>query len=74
MGALSHCRPPNTPVFEDETDARQQLLDRGHLRARHDVRRANPPRGRFGFGLPGGVESGRGGMITAEAGRGHHLR
>ena len=26
MGALSHCRPPNTPVFEDETDARQQLL------------------------------------------------
>jgi hypothetical protein len=35
------------------------LRDRGHLRARHDVRRAHPSRRRPGFGLPGGVESGR---------------
>ena len=26
MGALAHCRPLDTPVFQDETDARQQLL------------------------------------------------
>ena len=26
MGALEHCRPPEAPVFDGETDARQQLL------------------------------------------------
>ncbi len=26
MGTLGHCRPPDAPVFEDEADARQQLL------------------------------------------------
>lgn len=26
MGALEPCRPPDTPVFQDETDARQHLL------------------------------------------------
>ena len=26
MSALEHCRSPNAPVFEDETDARQHLL------------------------------------------------
>ncbi len=26
MGALAHCRPLDPPVFQDETDARQQLL------------------------------------------------
>lgn len=26
MGALAHCRPLDTPVFQDETDAHQQLL------------------------------------------------
>ena len=26
MGALERCCPPDAPVFQDETDARQQLL------------------------------------------------